>query len=505
MRPLASGAYRVIPGRYYGTPKEVFGFRTPAGRGTPERIARAFLAANAALFGIAGQIRSLELRRVVESLGAHHVIFSQVHAGKLIHRAYLTVHIARDRRVYLAKNRAVPKSRLPDARPPRRSAAQAIDGALRAIRASRRTARAIGRPILVWYPKGANLALAYKVRLRRERPREEWIVYMHAGTGSLLSRYDNLSSVRGRARVFDPNPVAALGGHDQLLTPEGRAVRRPPARAYREIVLSDLDGSGYLDGKRVTTNLTARRAYSPTHSFLFEAHQAGFDEANVYFHIDRSIRRLEAMGYRGARAIFLAPLEVDAHGSRDDNSWYSPGARQLSFGTGGVDDAEDGETILHEFGHALQDAIVPDFGQSEQAAAMGEGFGDYWAASSFHDQKPARYRTSVFCWDSIEDDAHDPPCLRRVDEDLSFEAFEPDGDEHDNGRIWSAALWDVRKAIGAERADRIIVESHFQLDGFTTFARGARAILDANRHLYRGRDQAALRAVFHARGIGPLT
>jgi Zn-dependent metalloprotease len=70
--------------------------------------------------------------------------------------------------------------------------------------------------------------------------------------------------------------------------------------------------------------------------------------------------------------------------------------------------------------------------------------------------------------------------------------------------MWSAALWDVRKAIGAERADRAIVESHFQLDGFATFARGARAILDANRNLYGSRDQARLRAAFHARGIGPL-
>jgi len=48
-----------------------------------------------------------------------------------------------------------------------------------------------------------------------------------------------------------------------------------------------------------------------------------------------------------------------------------------------MDDAEDGETVLHEFGHAIQDAICPDFGQSPEAAAMGEGFGDYFAGSFF--------------------------------------------------------------------------------------------------------------------------
>ena len=62
----------------------------------------------------------------------------------------------------------------------------------------------------------------------------------------------------------------------------------------------------------------------------------------------------------------------------------------MLFGTGDIDEAEDGETILHEFGHALQDAIWPDFGQSQEAAAMGEGFGDYFAASFTAEKKIGR-------------------------------------------------------------------------------------------------------------------
>jgi len=29
----------------------------------------------------------------------------------------------------------------------------------------------------------------------------------------------------------------------------------------------------------------------------------------------------------------------------------------LTFGTGAIDDAEDAQTILHELGHVIQDAI----------------------------------------------------------------------------------------------------------------------------------------------------
>ena len=99
--------------------------------------------------------------------------------------------------------------------------------------------------------------------------------------------------------------------------------------------------------------------------------------------------------------------------------------------------------VLHELGHAIQDAICPDFGQSREAAAMGEGFGDYFAASFFAGRKPERYRTSVMSWDGLHAGLNarlDPPCLRRVDLPLTYRDFHERGDEHDNGQIWSATL-----------------------------------------------------------------
>jgi hypothetical protein len=214
---------------------------------------------------------------------------------------------------------------------------------------------------------------------------------------------------------------------------------------------------------------------------------------------------LETLGYTGKRRLFADGLEVNARGTDADNSQYSPGERRLIFGTGDVDDAEDGEVVLHEFGHALQDVICPDFGQSPQAAAMGEGFGDYLAGSFFAAHKPARYRDVVMAWDGARGEG-DPPCIRRLDSALTYESFDhgPRADEHDNGQIWSATLWDIWNAMPRREADRIIIDSHFQLDGFTTFARGARAILDADRNLYRGEHEASLRRVFHRRGIGPV-
>ncbi len=312
--------------------------------------------------------------------------------------------------------------------------------------------------------------------------------------------------------MFDPNPVVALGDWRPLLHGD-QPVRRVPITTYRRVTLRDIGASGVLTGPRVTTKPTRRRLRRPQLDFMCASHERGFEEVMVYFHLERAIRYVESLGYRGGQAIFTRPLPVNARATSDDNSFYAPGEKSLGFGTGSVDDAEDGETILHEFGHALQDAICPDFGQSIEAAAMGEGFGDYFAASFFADTKIAnrarKLLPAVMTWDGIttpDDDETRPPCVRRLDTTRTFESFNHSNtaSEHENGQIWSATLWDIWRRVGRAVADAIIVESHFQLDGFTTFARGARAILDADRNLFRGRHLTTLKRVFRRRGIGPV-
>jgi len=497
-------SYKTIPGEQYGTPKEVWGFHMRAGRGSPQRVTRAFLRSNAPLLGLAGIHSHLSVQRVIHSLGATHVILQQRHRRIPIFRAYVTVHIGRDGHIYLVKNRAVPRAVLEERGRFKLSARRARSRARRAVGGGRRGVKVVGADKR-WFPVEDTIRPAYRVRVHREVPREEWIVYVNAATGGVLSKYDNLASTRGVARVFDPNPVVALGDWKTLLSPKGRP-RRPPDRAYTTVALEGLGSGDRLDGRRVTTSPTPTRVRRADHRFLFDSVEPGFLEVMAYFHVNRAIRYLESLGYRGRRAIFRAPFPVNASGTREDNSWFSPGLKLLTFGTGGVDDAEDAEIILHEFGHALQDAICSDFGQSTQAAAMGKGFGDYFAASFFAAMKPAALRPLLMSWDSIADTDHRPPYLRRVDELLTFESFDhgQEADEHDNGRIWSATLWDIRTAVGRDVADRIIIDSHFQLDGFTTFARGARGVLDADRNLYRGRHVSRLRRIFQNRGIGPV-
>ena len=62
-------------------------------------------------------------------------------------------------------------------------------------------------------------------------------------------------------------------------------------------------------------------------------------------------------------------------------------------------------------------------------------------------------------------------------------------------------LLDILDELGREIADRLIIESHFQLDGFTTFPRCARAIIDADTNLNSGANVASLTTVCRRRRI----
>jgi len=511
MRALERGSYSVVPGLHYGTPKELWGFRSERGTGAPLAIAKEFLEANETLLGLKGIRAGLRKAAQIRSLGADHVILRQHHAGAPLHRAYVTVHIGRkDRRVYLVKNRAMPKEFLPEAVKPRLTREQAVRKAMREVEARKADTKTL-EVDRVWYPEEDELLFCFKVRLDVLPPgrrRQEWIVFVDARTGRVLSSYDNLAGAGDRsasAWIFDPNPVIALGDHERLLKKDGMPVYEVPDEAYREVTLRDLRGTGYLDGLRVTTAPTGRgRVKVQGGRVRLEANERGFEEVMAYFHIDRAIRYFESLGFRGESAIFEEPLPVDVRGTSEDQSWYSPAKKMLFFGLGGgVNDAEDAETILHEFGHALQDAICSDFGQSPQAAAMGEGFGDYLALSFFAD-RPERYRHCVMTWDGITGDENDPPCVRKHGHGLTMESFRDGEPEHENGRIWAETLLDVNAALGRKVADMIIVESHFQLDGFTTMARGARAMLDADQNLYGGNHARRLRRIFLARGLAPI-
>jgi Zn-dependent metalloprotease len=132
---------------------------------------------------------------------------------------------------------------------------------------------------------------------------------------------------------------------------------------------------------------------------------------------------------------------------------------------------------------------------------MGEGFGDYWAASVSAQFSGGFQDVCLAEWDATSYSSSNPPCLRRLDGTKHYPE-DVDGEVHDDGEIWSAALWQIRSAIGAANADGLVIASHFLLSPDASFNQGANALVTAAKALgYSNRQLNQIRGILTNRGF----
>jgi Zn-dependent metalloprotease len=485
----------------YKIAKRLYDIESKPSKEKPEKIARNFLAKVAPKLGLAPDLSELKFEKVKKTILGSHVTFQQQYQGLPVSGGWVKVDIDKQGRVFNVNNTLVPvavskklqKARTPKARtapaaaPLSKEKAKAI--ALK--EANSPTATVLDAEKVTWPHEGV-LTPSWKIVVQTKKPLHEWKMYLDASTGAVLSKRDQLKQLEGTGRVFDPNPVVSLNN----TTLEDNS--KIPDNAYTQVTLRELKTGGFLDGPFVSTINTTDRVKSRTGKFLFKRGEKGFNEVMVYFHIDRVQRYIQRLGFNN---ILNKAIKVNVNGRiNEDNSFYSPGTKALTFGRGGVDDAEDAEIILHEYGHAIQDDQVPGFGESAQAGAMGEGFGDYLAASFFAESKPAKLRPCVGTWDAVAYSGDDPPVLRRLDSNKKFPK-DLNNEVHDDGEIWSACLWELRGQLGRQKADTLILAHHFQISRGAGFEDAANALITVDKVLNEGRNENVIRDIFIRRGI----
>ena len=309
----------------------------------------------------------------------------------------------------------------------------------------------------------------------------------------------------GIGSVFVSNPVQSLG--DETLTDQKDSDAAVPAAAYHTVTLTHLDGSGFLNGDYATVySETGNPAFSPTNTFVYTRHQDEFEQVMAYYWITEAQKYIHRLGFgETRRPIDNRPQNVRINQLGYDNSFATDHPKnELRFGKGGVDDAEDAEVILHEYGHAIHFSQNFSFA-SEEAGAISEGFADYWAVtvSDVVDTSLGVPQLEplpcVADWDSTSYTSTVPHCLRRVDLNLHYPA-DLNGEVHHDGRIWSRALWDIRQNLGNVQADTIILKGSFDFPG-TSMPDLASRTVAAAQSLYGGGVADVVRQAFVDRGI----
>ncbi|MEP6650457.1 MAG: M36 family metallopeptidase [Lapillicoccus sp.] len=314
----------------------------------------------------------------------------------------------------------------------------------------------------------------------------------------------------GTGQVFKVNPVQSSG--NQNLTDMKDSDAAVPLSEYARVPLRNLDGSGYLRGKWANIqSSTGKPAFSTSNTFIYTRHADQFEQVMGYFWVNQAQEYLQSLGFGSTLPGIVQEsftVKIDQYGG--DNSYQTDKPYRIRLGKGGVDDAEDAEVIVHEYGHAVHASQVPGYGASIEAGSIGEAFGDYLAVSvglAAAAQYGWPVKTDDPCvadWDSVSYTSTVPHCLRRLDSDLMV--ADRIGEVHFDGMIWSRALWDIRKAYVAlgkttKAWDTTLIDSQFRYAPDTSFSAAARATYERALQRDGAAAAAVVKARFAARGI----
>ena len=236
---------------------------------------------------------------------------------------------------------------------------------------------------------------------------------------------------------------------------------------------------------------------SDTPLFDFTRSEPGFEDVNVYYHISSFQNYIQSLGFLNLDSL----IKADAHGNYDIENSYFTEAMEINFGDGKIDDAEDADVIIHEYGHALSfmannNSISTN---KNERKALDEGLGDYLAASYSRSIDDFNWE-KVFNWDGNNPE-HVPPWRGREVNSTKHYPEDLITDYHENGEIWSSVLMEIWEEIGRETTDKLVLESIYSYGSFTSMKDAAKFVVQSDTFLNGGKNFFILYAYFLVRGL----
>ena len=499
-----------------GLPIALYGLDFDVPQGTPETMAQYYLQHESKKLGIpANEIANLR-HHATRTTNAGSVVRYRQYSGEYpVNKAEVTISISPQNKVVFVMNTYQVNTNMSNLRPSIPEE-RAYELAYNYLNVGGSIMYSANR--LMVYKNTKITRLAHEVTIQANSPSGEWHVFVDALTGEIFKVVDlnhyycedkehkhssdcshddtpkEATIYRRRAdgtgMVFNPDPLSsntvAYGGQ---YVDNNDATNASLDAARFSVTLRDitLTGSTYsLVGPRAqivdfdapSTGLFTQN--SPT--FNFNRQDQGFEPVNTYYHIDFLMGYInETLGCNVLPYQYSGGVKFDPHGAGGaDNSYYTGGTGQLSFGEGCVDDAEDSDVIHHELGHGLHDWVTS--GGLSQVDGLSEGSGDYVAQS---------YNRSLGNWSSGDAaynyvfnwDGHNPCWQGRT---TNYGATYPGGlvgQIHADGQIWATCLMTVWDLIGQQEMDKIFYEGLGMTNGGSSQNDAANAVYQAALNL----------------------
>jgi len=391
------------------------------------------------------------------------------------------------------------------------------------------------------FPMTASSArLAYRIFLELDAKR--WYeLLIDAGSGAMLFRH-NLYVFAGRANVWTESP--SKGTRTLVNFPEASSVN--PAGWLPETgtvttgnnvdAYLDLNGNDQPDAVS-DPRLRDGRAYSPTQLFDFPFGDGTVQQdprqyaaaaiTNAFYFVNTAHDYFYNLGFNEVAGNYQtsnfnregtggdAVVAEVQWGGGSETAAFAPTpegvAPKLRLGlfprntVSRIDDLDssyDGMVVIHEYAHGVTDRLVGAKVSTScldniQSAALSEGWSDYFAISFFNNPVQAGYISQ----NSVRG-------IRRYSYEgypLTYEDFGNGIDgyqEHDDGEIWAATLWDLRKSLGAAVTDRLVVNGLKSTPCSPSMTDARDAILTADQAGNDGANRRTIWTVFARHGLG---
>ncbi|MBL9168397.1 MAG: M36 family metallopeptidase [Verrucomicrobiales bacterium] len=449
------------------------------------------------------------------------------------------------------------------------------------------------RASLIWLPMNAStVRLCWRLQLVTPSSRLGYEMFVDADSGEILWRRGVTEDASAPAtfRVFTTeSPTPFSPGFSTPVT------NQPPAAARTLTTLTSLDSTASPNGwievgdNELAGNNASVRYYqqtspnswttkavegSPSRTFDFPldlaaspASRVKATSVNAFYWVNLAHDRFHKLGFteghrncqlnnfgRGGEGGDPVTVRVNDPFTEDNASmltWNEGGSPEMSLGiyTGPDPDREsalNGETILHEYGHAVSNRLVGDGTgldtEAVQSRGMGEGWSDFFAMAltsaptdPVHAVYPYGAYTAYRKWGTEFQENYYmgtrryPYCTDMSKNPLTFKDIDPDqadphigipissplatanpAEVHSQGEVWCAMLWEVRANLitkhggvaGNQLALQLVMDGLRLSPNNPTFVAARNAILVADAVLTGGSNQAEIWAGFAKRGLG---
>ena len=477
---------------------------------TPEAMAREFLAERHAQLGLDADANA-SLVRSAQRVGRNFSVvrFEQHQQGLRVYGSDIAISVAPNGRVIYVNNATVegvkPVNTVAD-----KSDAEAL---------------AIGRQYLgiaeirhqkaerMVYVDNGESHLVWRLELVAENGvRGDWELLVDAHTGAILRAEDKAAYDDGNGTIWLPDPLSQdLATYNDPGYTDGNNADTPQLTgALRPVTLPDITLAGgmytlvgpYAVCDDFDTPHDAGCPSQPSSDFSVTRSAMIFDAVMGYYHIANYLNYVNVtLGVPAMPINHPGGVHFDPHGfGGADNSAFSSSGENLTFGAGGVDDAQDADVIIHELGHGIH-FFVTD-GHLSQTEGLSEGVGDYNAGAYSRDFPGQWAPTDTPYFWTFSWDGHNPFWPGRVTNYELNHTYEQARNQeiHIAGQYWASCNLLARDVIGGQVMDKAYFVGLSMTGSNTNQKAAAQAVINAAAAL--GYSQSQIDAIGEAYNSG---